>query len=82
MSAKHHGTCMGCLQHAFLRPVPIFPGFAGPDCVVDDWLCLWCRINFDRHNRWVSLVSDFLHSTRRDARECAQWALEWKERVT
>jgi hypothetical protein len=72
------GECSQCLQDRFLRPVDVFPGFAGPDCLVTLWLCLDCRLNL-RDDRWVSLVSTFLHHVRRETRECAQWALEWKE---
>ena len=76
--SRYRDECMGCLRDAFLRPVDVFPGFAGPDCLVTSWLCLECRLDC-RDDRWISLVSTFLHHVRREARECAQWALEWKD---
>lgn len=71
--------CDGCLTPAFLRPVDVFPGFAGPDCLVTLHLCLSCRLGV-RDDRWISLVSTFLHHPNREMRECASWALEWTAR--
>ena len=76
---KHRGECLGCLAEAFLRPVLVFPGFAGPDCAVALPLCLWCRVNW-RDDQWAALVTSFLHHSRREAREIGQWAIEWMGR--
>jgi hypothetical protein len=74
------GRCAYCQMTAFLRPVDLFPGFAGPDCLLTLDLCLWCRLEGE-DPRWSTPVVEFLHSPHREARECAQWALEWKDRI-
>lgn len=78
--SKHHGECLGCLTDAFLRPVLVFPGFAGPDCAVAMPLCLWCRVGW-RDDKWAALVTSFLHDPRRNVREIGQWAWEWATRT-
>jgi hypothetical protein len=79
MMARGIGDCTQCDRRAFLRPVIIFSGMAGPDCAVTVDLCLWCRVGW-RDSRWCDLVETWFHHRNREARETAQWAFEWRDR--
>lgn len=62
---KHAEECPGCLAHAFLRPVLLYPGLF---VLVSMPLCLSCRV-FWVDSRWQTLASTFEHHPLAETRQ-------------